>query len=176
MSAVVLSLTEGTILPLQGTESVLALEVDAREQAEASLQIVNGFRGSGQPVTSVVTVGGDSRSACNQSTARIGLKHQPPIEEPIFIRGDANDDGKLDLADAIWIINDLFHEGPSGVCPDASDGNDDEHLDASDAIYLIDYLFRGQMSPSNPFPSCGFDPTRGVGLDDSSCYRTLACH
>ena len=176
VSAVVLSLTEGTILPLQGTESILALEVEVREQAEAHLQVVNGFRGSGQPVTSVVTVGGDSRAACNQSTASIRLKHEPPIAETIFIRGDANDDGKVDLADAIWIMNDLFREGRSGVCLEASDANDDEHLDASDAIYLIEYLFRAQLPPTEPFPFCGFDPTDRSGPGEEECYRTLGCH
>jgi hypothetical protein len=166
VSGVVLSLTEGTVLPFVGTESVLCFNLKSsvaqgEEATTARLAFKDGLRGAGQPVTNVVTVGGDSKAACNFGTADVTvgfIKSQGPVLAP-FIRGNANDDAKVDIADAIWIINQLFRSGPAKPCQDAADVNDDGVLDASDAVSLIDYLFRAAAAPSAPFPACGTDPT-----------------
>ncbi len=76
-----------------------------------------------------------------------------------FIRGDANDDGGVNLADAIRILEVLFAGGGPLTCNDAGDANDDGGVDISDPIFLLAYLFTMGPSPSLPFPTAGPDPT-----------------
>ena len=73
-----------------------------------------------------------------------------------FVRGDANRDGKVDIADPIRVIGHVFRSKPVD-CPLAADANDDDMLDVSDSIYLISYLFRLGNAPPPPFPDPGED-------------------
>jgi hypothetical protein len=74
--------------------------------------------------------------------------------------GDANQDGKLDVSDAIWLLGHLFvGEHPVLPCEGRTagnpgpgelallDGNGDSRLDLSDAIYMLQYLFLGGEPP-----------------------------
>jgi hypothetical protein len=81
-----------------------------------------------------------------------------------FIRGDPNHDGRIDISDAIRMIQDVLVAWiePFPLCPDADDANDDGALDVSDPIYLLDYLFLGGPPPLSPFPAPGVDPTADV--------------
>ncbi len=87
-----------------------------------------------------------------------------------FVRGDANQDGRIDIADAISTLSYLF--GGAGrllPCADAADANDDEALNIADAIRILGALFggQGQLPPPN---ACGYDPA-GEFLDcrESAC-------
>jgi len=171
ISGIVLSLTEGTTLPPRGTESILALEVTGPEVGTSRLSLRDGLRGSGQPVSNVITVGGDSRLACNRGTAKVVIQHGHG-DFHLFTRGNANNDLGIDIADSIWIVNELYLQGPATPCPDDADANDDGLVDASDVVYLIEYLFRAGASPPAPFPECGSDPTP----DDIGCFGpSLEC-
>ncbi|HIO65151.1 MAG TPA: HYR domain-containing protein [Planctomycetes bacterium] len=75
-----------------------------------------------------------------------------------FIRGDANDDGAIDISDAIVIIGYIFLGTPSD-CHDALDCNDSGNIDISDAIFHFNTLFQGGPPPPPPFDVCGLDPT-----------------
>jgi hypothetical protein len=79
--------------------------------------------------------------------------------EPIFVRGDANFDGRLDLADPIFALNYSFRGGRRPPCLDAADANDDGGLDISDSIYVLNFLFLGTRAPKPPYPVAGADPT-----------------
>lgn len=81
-----------------------------------------------------------------------------------FRRGDANQDGKHDIADAIKILSFLFGSEPS-TCVDALDANDDGKTDIADPIKLLGHLFAGDLYIAPPFPDCGNDPTD----DDLTC-------
>ncbi|MBI4607336.1 MAG: family 10 glycosylhydrolase [Planctomycetes bacterium] len=78
---------------------------------------------------------------------------------PRFVRGDANDDGAVDISDAVAILAHLFLGGGAPRCPDAADANDSGKLDLSDAVYLLGHLFLGGRAPPAPFPLPGRDPT-----------------
>jgi len=83
-----------------------------------------------------------------------------PGEEPEFLRGDANADGKIDIADAVRVLAYLFGGGQTAlVCLAAGDANDDGKIDISDAIKILGHLFAhtGPLPP--PFGACGPDPT-----------------
>ena len=86
----------------------------------------------------------------------------PANAEWSFIRGDANGDGALNIADAIFNLGFLFTQGP-GPCLDAMDANDDGSNNIADAIFALDILFGGGgTTPDAPFPACGEDPTADV--------------
>jgi hypothetical protein len=123
-------------------------------------------------VKTAVTVGGDTEipGLCNATIQFCGRVAPPPQE---FIRCDANDDGRNDIADAVWIVNDLLNRGPETLCPDAGDCNDDGlGPDVSDAVYGIEYQFMGGARPPQPYPACGEDPTADTIPD---CMPTQNC-
>ena len=77
-----------------------------------------------------------------------------------FLRGDANSDEAVDLADALWILSYLFGEGDPPAIPDAADTNHSGVIDLSDPIYLLRFLFlEGVTTLPHPYPYFGYDPT-----------------
>jgi hypothetical protein len=76
-----------------------------------------------------------------------------------FIRGDANADGSIDSADAIFTLSYLFASGSPPACLDAADTNDDGAVDMADGIYLLQHLFANGPAIPPPYPGCGSDPT-----------------
>ena len=88
-----------------------------------------------------------------------------PSGDP-FIRGDANQDQMVNLADAIFVADWLFQGGTDPTCPDAADANDDGFIDISDALKIILYLFLTGPPPPEPFPNAGQD---GTFLDLIGC-------
>jgi hypothetical protein len=79
-----------------------------------------------------------------------------------FRRGDASADGKVNLTDAVALLDRLFRSGPVLPCQQASDANDDGELDISDAVFLLLHLFMGAQSLREPAGSCGWDFTPGL--------------
>lgn len=73
-----------------------------------------------------------------------------------FLRGDANVDGKVDLADGIWLLNHQFLGGPGGSCFAAEDANGDGFSDLSDAALLIAFQLLDGGPPTYPYPHCDF--------------------
>jgi len=87
----------------------------------------------------------------------------------LFVRGDANADGNVDISDAVYFLRHIS-PAPDFSCMDAADFNDDGVLNVSDPIYLVDHL---TPSPSLPAPNleCGPDPTE----DSLDCISFLPC-
>jgi len=78
-----------------------------------------------------------------------------------FKRGDANQDSRVDIADAVYLLDYLFKGGEKPACLDAADSNDDGGIDLSDPVYLLAYLFKNNsLSPPEPFLTIGPDPTQ----------------
>ena len=93
-----------------------------------------------------------------------------PDPSVMFVRGDATQDGMVNIADAIASLDHLFG-GAAVDCEDALDVNDDGALDISDPISALAFLFSGGAPPLAPFPDCGDDPT----ADSVSCAAGPAC-
>ncbi len=117
------------------------------------------------PVSNVVVVGGASFAA-GQEPGDEGVITVSEITVTLFIRGDCNDDGIVNIADPVWTLNELFLSGPTSVCPAACDSNSDGMVDATDASYTLNYRFMDGPPPAAPFPDCG--PDGGVDCA-SSC-------
>lgn len=82
--------------------------------------------------------------------------------DPVFVRGDANNDGLVDNSDPIAILDYYYHGTFTPPCLDSADANDDGVVDGTDSVVLLDYIWNGGPPPSAPFPDCGVDP----GEDD----------
>ncbi len=76
-----------------------------------------------------------------------------------FDRGDTNNDGSVDVIDAVNILTHLFHNGPQPSCMDAWDSNDDGNVNIADAVYIIQSTCAGGPSFSPPTGEAGEDPT-----------------
>ena len=71
---------------------------------------------------------------------------------PLFIRGDANGDLKLDISDALTVFDVLFLGKGKIPCDDAADSNDDGKLDITDGIKILGFLFTGDKLPPGTKP------------------------
>ena len=87
-----------------------------------------------------------------------------PGDQRPFLRGDANSDGVITIADPIFIGGVLF-SGESADCAIALDANGDQAVDIADFVTLVSYLFSGGAEPPPPFPECAPVP----GLSESDC-------
>jgi hypothetical protein len=106
------------------------------------------------PVVNVVVVGGQSlEPELVDGSVTLFPQYAPP--DTPFFRGNCNGDGVIDIADGIWILNELFQNGPAASCAEACDANSDGMLDSGDAIYIISYRLLSGPVPSAPFPECG---------------------
>ena len=64
-----------------------------------------------------------------------------------YVRGDANRDGKVTVADVVYLVSYLFKGGPAPVPLGAGDANHDGKITVADCVYLINYLFKGGPPP-----------------------------
>lgn len=104
---------------------------------------------------------------------------EPRLEIPVagsgvwpssFIRADTDDNGGVDISDAIRALVFLFRGGVAVSCADALDANDDGEMDIADPVYTLNFLFLGAAPPPPPFPACGPDPTKDELGDSRSTY------
>ncbi len=77
----------------------------------------------------------------------------------LFVRGDVNDDGQINIADPIALLGYLFGGEAAPGCEDTGDANDDGALNIADAVTILGHLFGGTGNLPAPFPACGTDPT-----------------
>ena len=80
----------------------------------------------------------------------------PP--EPVFVRGDADDNGIINLTDAIFNLNYLFIGGAEPTCQDSADADNNGSLQLTDGVFILMFLFNGGAPPPDPGAECGVDP------------------
>jgi hypothetical protein len=91
------------------------------------------------------------------------LQTAAPLPIPIgvtasFLRGDADQSGAQDLADAVLMLQALFINPPL-ACPLAGDANADDQFDLSDPVLLLEVLFGALTEGPAPWNTCGSIPT-----------------
>jgi hypothetical protein len=130
--------------------SVLTLAIDGAGVFTVGLSVRDAFGGEASTsVTLTVSEGGGQR----------------------FVRGDANADALVNLADAVHVLNFLFTGGDAPDCLKSADLNDSAGVDLSDPLYLLNFLFLGGPAVPPPHPDCGFDPS----ADELGCEPEAAC-
>ena len=94
---------------------------------------------------------------------------EPPLGDRLppadFLRGDCNENGMIEIGDAMWLAHILFVEVEELRCADACDANDDGAVNISDVIFIAAWVVgSSQIAPPEPFSECGNDPTSdGLG-------------
>jgi hypothetical protein len=66
------------------------------------------------------------------------------------VRGDANNDGTIDVGDVVYLVSYLYKAGPAPEIIESGDCNCDGPIDVGDVVYLVNYLFRGGPLPCAP--------------------------
>jgi hypothetical protein len=94
-----------------------------------------------------VPVGPYFLRAVAKDSSSIPDSNPPTIRVYLDVSGDANGDGQINLADAVFLVNYLFIGGPAPDPLEAGDANCDEKADLADAVYIINYLFIGGPPP-----------------------------
>ena len=99
---------------------------------------------------------------------------QPGAQE--FIRGDADDNGSLQLTDGIYILNFLFLGGAAPSCAESADADNNGAVQLTDGIYILNFLFLGgaDTPPPGGF-ACGPDPDEEGSPLDSGCENYSSC-
>lgn len=63
------------------------------------------------------------------------------------LRGDANNNGSINVSDITYNVQYLFAEGPEPPCWEEADVNGDGEVNISDVTYEVNYLFLGGPPP-----------------------------
>jgi len=95
----------------------------------------------------------------------------PPDSTTLFVRGDGNSDGGVDISDPVFTLAFLFTGGVPPTCRETCDANDDGGVDVSDPIFMLDFLFQGGEPIPAPYPACGAE----VGAEDLGCTSYPPC-
>ncbi len=140
---------------LQGTGSPVPLYFDPLTKEGLYILPPQGGTLTILTALSASNEAGESVSVDFEETFQI----QPGAGGTSFRRGDVNDDGAVNIADAVSLLGHLFGGEPAPVCPDAADSNDDGQLNIADAIAVLTYLFGGGSIPEPGAEACGTDPT-----------------
>ena len=81
------------------------------------------------------------------------------VSNPLFMRGDANEDGTLNLVDCLRVLEIAFLSGIPPVCEATLDSNGSGTFDAlPDVMYLLAYLFQGGPAPGGTAACIAQDP------------------
>jgi hypothetical protein len=96
-------------------------------------------------------------------TLHILAKLMEPQGRP-FRRGDSNEDGEVNISDAVYSLLWLFSSGTAPRCLDTADADANGVAELTDAVFLLMYLFQGGSPPPAPGPAnCGEPLGPGLG-------------
>jgi hypothetical protein len=80
-------------------------------------------------------------------TDSFGLTDTKQMLAQVYVCGDANGDGSVDISDVVYLISYIFSGGSAPAPLLAGDANCDQTIDISDVVYLISYIFSGGTAP-----------------------------
>lgn len=68
----------------------------------------------------------------------------------VIVCGDANGDENVNISDAVFLMNNIFHSGPISNPPESGDANGDGFTNIGDVVYLVNLVFKGGPTPVCP--------------------------
>jgi hypothetical protein len=84
-----------------------------------------------------------------QDTAVVEVNDGALTIAEVFICGDANGDGTINILDVTHLVDYLYREGPPPLPSEAGDADGSVEINILDATYLINYLYK-----DGPPPAC----------------------
>jgi hypothetical protein len=112
-----------------------------------------------------------TRDRCGSTAGPVWTFTTTPPAGISFIRGDAAEDGALNITDAIGVLNFLFLGEGALSCPVTADVDDSGFVNITDPVALLNFLFLSGLPPAPPSGACGPDPT----LDSLTCEQYSFC-
>jgi hypothetical protein len=97
---------------------------------------------SGDWSVSVGSPCAETLNPCNFTTGAFGASCG-------YVCGDATDDARVDMADALFLANFIFRGGPEPPELSHGDANCDGHTNIVDVLHIVNFLFR-----DGPWPCC----------------------
>jgi Dockerin type I domain len=112
-----------------------------KDSASVSVDLFSG------PGLALGTINNIILTATSMSADTISSTDSLPIGIVRF-NGDSNNDGTINVSDAVYIINYVFAGGSEPV-PElySGDANCDDLINVSDAVFIINYVFTGGPAP-----------------------------
>ncbi len=155
----------------QGDELIGSVSTDGTTWEEVYRKTIAGF--PERYYGGVFAAGGEPRDASSFEALRAEIAGLEFPEAAVrFLRGDCNDDGNVDLADAVCGLNWLFAGAATPGCVAALNTNGDATVDITDPVSLLNFLFAGGPSVVAPFPECGPGSSaadKELGCVNSNC-------
>lgn len=67
------------------------------------------------------------------------------------IRGnvDGSPDNQIDISDLVFLVDFMYLNGPSPICPEEADVDGSGINDISDLTFMVDFVFRNGLPPLN---------------------------
>ncbi len=155
---------EPLVVPCSSAQgAVVEFEVEASDLFEVAIEIQPPSGSLFPPGTTVVQATASDPSG---NSASCSFDVVVRGEEGVFVRGDVDRDGRINITDGIYILDYLFRGGETPGCLDAADCDDDGRVNITDAIFLLRYLFLGgDPVPPPELGQPGTDPTE----DEVTC-------
>jgi glucose/arabinose dehydrogenase len=116
--------------------------ITVTEYAERSAELAPG---GGLDVGGIVSFGEDAHGElyiCDLFDGEV-FKIVPDGVAPVcgFLCGDANSDGNVNLLDILFLIDDIYGQGPSPAIPEAADVNNSGDLNLLDILAMISFIY-----------------------------------
>jgi hypothetical protein len=113
-------------------------------------------------VDPLTITGGNFQIHCTSCGDGSGASLSPLSRIAYFLRGDANTDGTMGIADAIYSLSYLFLDGPAPRCFSAADVNDDGKFNITDPLMSLLSMFSAGPPVPAPYPEAGLDPSEDL--------------
>lgn len=139
---------EGLVTGVDGTGTLAVVEFPVTARRDGVATFIIGFLDLPTYTTSIVI-----------------------LDRLAFRRGDCNGDRRIDLSDAVCLLEGLFAGRELPGCLASVNLNGDGRVDISDPTYLLNHLFLGGPPPPPPFPDCGepqLDADERLGCERSA--------
>jgi hypothetical protein len=158
------------LLSGNGFATLAALDIDA----DGGMELVAGLERPSRVKAFILRMSGSPPASRDRN--RNGRPDE--CEAGAFRRGDADGDGVLNLADAVFSLRALFQGGPAPGCTEAADTDNDGAVNVSDPIAILEHLFRGgppSAAPGPPPGPCGLDTDPPGSPADLGCAAYEGC-
>ncbi len=98
-------------------------------------------------IMEMILRGSDNIADINPAYALLLGEGRVNFLNTIYLPGDANGSGEVNLGDVVYLVNFIFKSGPEPLPAGSGDANCDVLVNIGDAVFLIDYIFRNGEEP-----------------------------